>query len=531
VKQGNFFSGRTILYGAAASILLCTASAWPQATTSPADRPDASLSGAVRDLQQQVQQLRAAVAEVRAEAAQYRAETAELRRELQRERSPVVAETNAQGSSYGVPPAGPADNAPQPATTAPPGSSLEQRVSALEDSTQLVNSKVDDQYQTKVSSASKYRVRLSGLALINLFSNRGVADTQDVPAWAVPPTPFSAKGNFGATLRQSEIGLEVFGPHVAGARTSGNIQVDFAGGFPNTFNGVNFGLVRLRIASMRMDWEHTSVIAGQDDLFISPLSPTSFASLAVPAFSYAGNLWGWIPQVRVEHRFDIADNQKITVQGGILDNVTGEPPYDSYARFPQPGERSSQPAYAGRISWTHDMSGQPLTLGAAGYYSRQDYGFNRHVNGWATMADVNVPFGQKIAFSGEFYRGLAAGGIGGGIGRSVTFSGDPTLPTTEIPALDAIGGWAQLKFKATPKLEFNGGVGVDNPFAEDVRGYASAANYFGSLVQNRSALINFIYRPRSNLLFSTEYRHLKTYEIDSGHWQADQVNMMMGILF
>src|SRR5581483_11688717 len=222
------------------------------------------------DLQQQVQQLRAAVAEVRAEAAQYRAETAELRRELQRERSPVVAETNVQGSSYGVPPAGAADNAPQPATTAPPGSSLEQRVSALEDSTQLVNSKVDDQYQTKVSSASKYRVRLSGLALINLFSNRGVADTQDVPAWAVPPTPFSAKGNFGATLRQSEIGLEVFGPHVAGARTSGNIQVDFAGGFPNTFNGVNFGLVRLRIASMRMDWEHTSVVVGQDDLFISP---------------------------------------------------------------------------------------------------------------------------------------------------------------------------------------------------------------------------------------------------------------------
>ena len=37
-------------------------------------------------------------------------------------------------------------------------------------------------------------------------------------------------------------------------------------------------------------------------LYVSPLSPTSFASLAVPAFGYAGNLWGWIPQVRVEHR-------------------------------------------------------------------------------------------------------------------------------------------------------------------------------------------------------------------------------------
>ena len=91
-------------------------------------------------------------------------------------------------------------------------------------------------------------------------------------------------------------------------------------------NGVNFGLVRLRIASMRMDWNNTSIVAGQDNAFFSPLSPTSFASLAVPAFSYAGNLWGWIPQVRIEHRFDLSEGQSITLQGGIMDNVTGELP-------------------------------------------------------------------------------------------------------------------------------------------------------------------------------------------------------------
>ena len=48
--------------------------------------------------------------------------------------------------------------------------------------------------------------------------------------------------------------------------------------------------------------------------------------LAVPAFSYAGNLWGWIPQVRIEHRFNLSEGQSITVQGGIMDNVTGELP-------------------------------------------------------------------------------------------------------------------------------------------------------------------------------------------------------------
>src|ERR1700736_5930046 len=70
--------------------------------------------------------------------------------------------------------------------------------------------------------------------------------------------------------------------------------------------------------------ENTSCVAGQDELFFSPLSPTSFASLAVPALNFSGNLWGWIPQVRVEHRFAISDTQTVGVQAGVLDNLTGE---------------------------------------------------------------------------------------------------------------------------------------------------------------------------------------------------------------
>src|SRR5437899_2911468 len=90
-------------------------------------------------------------------------------------------------------------------------------------------------------------------------------------------------------------------------------------------NGINSGLVRLRIASARLDWAHSSIVVGQDSLFTSPLSPTSFASLVIPSFGYSGNLWTWTPQVRVEHRFDLSDDQNVTVQGGILDNLTGEP--------------------------------------------------------------------------------------------------------------------------------------------------------------------------------------------------------------
>lgn len=544
MKQGNGLSGCIRAIGTLGLLLLALSiSAWTQQAgpppASPASQQDA-MAGALQELQQQVRELRAAVVEMRTEAAQYRAETAELRRELQATRDQLVASDRVPGQSgsYPAPPATVASpEVRNPNSDLPPKSraassgALEDRVAALEDSAQLLSGKVDEQYQTKVESASKYRVRLSGIVLFNLFSNRGVTDNQDVPNWANAPTPLDAKGNFGATLRQSELGLEVFGPRLAGARTSGNVQFDFSGGFPNAQNGVNFGLARLRIASMRLDWDDTSVVVGQDDLFLSPLSPTSFASLSIPQFAYAGNLWGWIPQVRVEHRFDLSSNQNITLQGGILDNLVGDLPYNQFLRAPQAGERSSQPGFGFRVAWTRNAFGLPLTLGAAGYYSRQDWGFNRHVDGWSGMTDWQIPLAPRLTLSGEFYRGLAVGGIGGGIGRSVLFNGDPTLPSSQLRALDSMGGWSQLKVKATAKLEFNGAFGLDNPFSEDVRPFAAEQNYFGSLSQNRGTMVNFIYRPRSNLLLSTEYRHLKTYAIDSGHWSADQVNMMMGILF
>jgi hypothetical protein len=518
-------------------LLAFSLSAWTQDASPPPAASQDAMAAAVHELQEQVRELRAAVLEMRTEAAQYRAETSELRRELQATRQQLVASSGAAPradsySSSASPAALPDPNLKPPQEPgAKPTGSLEDRVAALEDSAQLVSSKVDDQYQTKVESASKYKLRLSGIVLLNLFSNRGVTDNQDVPNWANPPAPFEPKGNFGATLRQSEVGLEVFGPSLAGARTSGNLQLDFSGGFPATENGVNFGIARLRIASMRLDWDHTSVVAGQDNLFLSPLSPTSFASLSIPQFAYAGNLWGWIPQVRVEHRFDLSENQSISLQGGVVDNLTGELPYDTFHRSPQAGEASSQPGFGVRVAWTRNVFGRALTLGGAGYYSRQDWGFNRHVDGWAGMTDWEIPIAPRITLSGEFYRGLAAGGLGGAIGRSVLFDRNPMRPDAELRALDSMGGWSQLKVKATAKLEFNGAFGLDNPFAEDVRPFSAVQSYFGLLSQNRGTMVNFIYRPRSNLLLSTEYRHLTTYAVDTGEWSADQVNLMMGILF
>ena len=195
---------------------------------------------AVTDLQQQIRELQSAVAEIKAEAAQYREETHELRTELEATRS-ELRQYRSTDSSVAVADLSkdvPADSESSSAAATQQSKSSD-RLAKLEDEYQLLTGKIDDQYQTKIESASKYRVRLSGILLFNLFGNHGNVDNIDFPSLALPPPSGFSGGSFGGTVRQSQLGLEVFGPHLAGARTTGDLQFDFAGGFPNTLYGVN----------------------------------------------------------------------------------------------------------------------------------------------------------------------------------------------------------------------------------------------------------------------------------------------------
>ena len=530
---------RSNAIAAAAFVLLSAGCLAQQSTPTPASEAG---DGSVNDLASQVRELRTLIEQMRTENAQSRAEMQELRHELQDTRkllAPLASSTtnsvptaestaSSENSSASETPA----SATRNTSDTPMAADLGARLQRLEESTQLLNSKVDEQYQTKVETAAKYRARLSGIVLMNAFRNVGGSDNLDIPDYAQPQVPGAPQASFGATLRQTEIGLEIFGPTLAGAKSSANVQFDFAGGFPSTPNGVNFGLVRLQTASLHLDWEHTSVIAGQDSLFISPLSPTSFASLATPAFAYAGNLWGWTPQLRVEHRFDLSDQQTLTFQGGILDNLDWEPPTNQYTRSAQAGELSGQPAYAMRTAWSRPVFDHPLTFAVAGYYGRENWSWDRSVDAWAGMTDWQIPILRRLGLSGEFYRGRGVGGLGGAIGQGVLYGGNPAYSSTSIRGFDSTGGWTQLKFQLTRKLELNAVFAEDDAFASDVRGFATDANNFGPILgRNRGALGNLVYRPRSDLLLSAEFRRLHTFPVYDSASITNQVNLAMGILF
>jgi hypothetical protein len=179
-----------------------------------------------------------------------------------------------------------------------------------------------------------------------------------------------------------------------------------------------------------------------------------------------------------------------------------------------------------------NLAGQTISLGAGGYYGRQDWGFGRSVDSWAGTIDAKVPLGSKFEFTGQFYRGRGIGGFGAGLGQTAIWSGSLLAPATHVYGLNSMGGWAQLKFKATSKLQFNGAFGLDNPFADDLRESGGNTTYYQfPLSKNESGLVNFIYQPRSDVVLSMEFRRIKTFTLDSSANTANIANFTVGYIF
>jgi hypothetical protein len=497
-----------------------------------------ALTDSLLELRNQVQALNAEVSELRLEQQNTQAEDRLLRDELGEMRQQLAEQPRADNRSNLYAPYFPSGS-PSAAAGSSAGSmratqkqTTDQRMARLEESEEMTAANVREQSQSKVESGSKYRLRLSGIVLLNMFENRGTVDNLDIPVVALRPRLLDSGGDWGGTLRQSQVGIEAFGPDIAGAHTSANLAFDFAGGFINAQDGATKPLVRLRTGTIRLDWANASVVAGQDSLFFVPLSPSSLASLAVPALAYAGDLWSWTPQVRVEKRIRLGRASHLLLQGGILDSLTGDVAMPDYQRYPSWGEKSGQPAYAGRIAWSRPAFGEDLTLGIGGYYGDQDWGFGRDVQGWAGTVDMHLPLGEFFELSAAFYRGRAVGGLGGGIGQTVVTAGSLADPSTIVRGLDSIGGWAQLKFKPRPNFEVNGALGEDNPFASQLRRFPGSPAYYGSsLSRNVSPFVNFIYQLRSDVLFSAEYRRLQTFVVSDSSQKANLVDLSLGYTF
>ena len=181
----------------------------------------------LQELASQVKTLNARLDAVTAEQAKSAEESSKLRRELETANARLAAlEVPGKNTTAGTETASVATPVSteikpvQEAAGSAKSQTLEERLGRLEENQEFIDAKIGDQYQTKVESGSKYRVRFSGIFLLNLYGNRGTVDNQDFPELATEQKGAVSYGAFGGSLRQSQIGIEGFGPDILGARTS-----------------------------------------------------------------------------------------------------------------------------------------------------------------------------------------------------------------------------------------------------------------------------------------------------------------------
>jgi hypothetical protein len=246
---------------------------------------------------------------------------------------------------------------------------------------------------------------------------------------------------------------------------------------------------RLRLAYFQLEKGMWKVTAGQDQAIIAPLNPVSLSHVAVPLGAYAGNLWMWLPQVRVDHTHKFGDTTAL-LQFGLLrpqfaDRRLNDLPAVGTAVDANSsglGERSSHPFYQARVALSHPMRGSTATVGAAVHYGREAIGSDRNLDSWAFAFDLNVPLHSRLILRGEGFVGTNLTPFHGGVLQGVSvLAGAPGARPLRIQKVGAGGGWAELTVLATSdnKNIVYLGAGTDDPKdAHLLPGAADAKNSF-----------------------------------------------------
>jgi hypothetical protein len=332
------------------------------------------------------------------------------------------------------------------------------------------------------------------------------------------------------------LGLAASGPVIGGAQSFANINVDFFGGTNTNAYGYSSldGYVRMRDSELGLAWKRTSVRAGYTAPLISPLSPTSFATVAQPALSGSGNLWTWAPQVQVQQDISLREKHGLSLQAGLL--YPESPGYNS-VQIVSPVEASRHPAVEGRVAYRGDItssaSPRSLAIGVSGYSSNQFYSSNNRIHSWAVTGDWQIPLPARFDLSGEIYRGRSLGGLGGGVYKDVLSGVDPITGQYRTIGVETAGGWTQLKFNGDRRIEANAMFGLDDAFASNYdQVVLPASSSFLTLTTRNSTLTgNLIFRPLSSLIFSPEYRRIMTWQYNGAAYTANIFTLSAGYKF
>lgn len=376
---------------------------------------------------------------------------------------------------------------PQHAANAEPATNQPAEPAPLSDRVKINEERIAEQSQTKVESAQKLPVWLSGTLLFNAFINKNDGSP--------PPGQYgllSGPGSSGATLRQTLLGLDFQGPSLpGGGHVEGGLAMDFWAG-PSAPSS---NWLRIRRAGISLTWPNNTVFFGQDKPLISPYEPNSYAEVGIPSMAGSGNLWLWLPQARLGHTIQFSSQNGVDAQVALLQ--VGSYLNGTAASSPIIYSGGVRPAFEARLAFWHKGGESRNFEIAAGFHISSNHVGGSEITSRIGSVDWLYKPLSKLEFKGTGYFGenvSSLGSLGNGFYQNNNGSYHPVVSR---------GGWTQLSVPLTGRLTINGIAGLESD-QKDV--LANGSN----VARNASFAGNVMFHLTSNMLFSIEAQRLWT---------------------
>jgi hypothetical protein len=265
--------------------------------------------------------------------------------------------------------------------------------------------------------------------------------------------------------------------------------------FEMDFYGANNGnslLPRLRLgyAEAKNNTNGLSIRGGQD---WTPVAQQNPGTLDFGVMSWGGNLWWRVPQLTVRYK---PNNVEFLVSA-MKHRVSNDQE-----------RQEKMPWMLGRVGVDNlVVDGSLIALGGgvrSVTFSDNDPDVaDIKYSPYMMAIEFKVPFGDSgIKLNGEFY-------MGKGVGREWVHYGfdyNPTHPdgSTEV---ESQGGFASLKVPASAKLEFNAGVGMDDPKDDSLKGMSYEDIRY---LKNQTVFLNFKHKITPKFGWGLEFVNFNT---------------------
>ncbi|HEV2445859.1 MAG TPA: hypothetical protein VGS58_08060, partial [Candidatus Sulfopaludibacter sp.] len=248
----------------------------------------------------------------------------------------------------------------------------------------------------------------------------------------------------------------------------------------------------------------------------NPREPSSLAQVGVSPLTGAGNLWLWVPQVRLEQDVAFGSRDGVRARMGVI-QTREVGPYDS-AAYTGPAPAPSRPGLEGRFEFYHNFDDTRRIEIAPGFHAS-----TTHVGGLSVPASLFSldwflnPY-RRVELTGAFFTGQNVSALGTG-----AINEGYVAYRRDADAIQSQGGWGQFTIHAMKRLDIH--------ILGGLQTYQNAHLGAGDVSRNFQYGANLFYRLAPNVLLGPELTQLRTVYIGQGTRINNHYDLALAYLF